>query len=737
MKLHLAKCQDELKLTRETAPPLVVATYTMPAQSSASSAERPGKQTKLPLAEMNKTSAKTGSSWRVVAWKPKEDCYEYMWQGKQRRGTNFIVTLVSEENTSNYCQAQFKKTTKNGTKYEQMKKLVLDGKRFVITKVGFVEDAKVKYVSSPLKNVVDLSSTKIDLCVDADCSDVQPSPQASVAGSSTLEGNQFFDVTALVNEVQETRDHSNDRSSFVIMIYDGSMDRDSNKVKIMPLRIYFDTWEGVDTGGSAPRPALGEDIRTLAEEHMTKKTALTFFCISGTQDDDGKFAFRNTKHTLIVPAVGSKAEKLKAATELHNLSTTDTVAFEQQTATTARDWSTALGSETKCGLLASFARTGTGVPALDEGETIWQMNWVRVTEPPPGQTIRNQYGNLWLPVTCRDDTGVITLYITEKAAVKLTNAVDAAEFEQLYAESRLCLQFFSSVKVLRRPSRQSSNTPDDNMRNDNDFDCYIVDAERQNMQEIPSNSLIKLLPMLDQAGSTDSALPATLAMIRKSEHHALAVQYISQEIPEELISVAVKTKAGLSLTRACSRAVVLVVSNQRSKAVQVGDDGHKLVTENVVDLLYPDSAEPPATRPQYKITSFCTLDNITDLKLDPPKSGSSNEQAALISVTDVLDETTDNLEQPVTSVLADDVQLLTPEEAASLKPMFYKSFCFAALAGQISRKRRREPWSPSENPGAVARCRTLGRSPTAPPLPDYAPSPQANRKEAGNSEVST
>ena len=294
------------------------------------------------------------------------------------------MTLVSEENPSHYCQAHFKKTTKNGMKYEQIKKLVADGKRFVITKVGFVEDAKVKYVSPPLKNVVDLSSTKIDLCVDADCSDVQPTPQASVAGSSSLEGNQFFDVTALVNEVQGTREHSNNRSSFVIMIYDGSMDLDSSKVKIMPLRIYFDTWEGVDTGGSASRPALGEDIRTLAEEHMTKKTALTFFCISGTQDDDGKFAFRNTRHTLIIPAVGSKAEKLNASTELHHLSTTDTVAFEQQT-DPARDWSTVLGSETKCGLLASFARTGTGVPALDEGETIWHKPTSFQTDYAPSQ----------------------------------------------------------------------------------------------------------------------------------------------------------------------------------------------------------------------------------------------------------------------------------------------------------------------------------------------------------------
>jgi hypothetical protein len=32
---------------------------------------------------------------------------------------------------------------------------------------------------------------------------------------------------------------------------------------------------------------------------------------------------------------------------------------------------------------------------------------------------------------------------------------------------------------------------------------------------------------------------------------------------------------------------------------------------------------------------------------------------------------------------------------------------FAALAGQVSRKREHEPWSPEENPGKALTCRAL------------------------------
>ena len=136
------------------------------------------------------------------------------------------------------------------------------------------------------------------------------------------------------------------------------------------------------------------------------------------------------------------------------------------------------------------------------------------------------------------------LYITEKAILKLTNCVDAAEFDQLYAEGRVRVPFFSSIKMLRRPSKPSAEQPG-GTDNEKNFDCYIVDAAEQNMKEMPSTISVKLLPML--TASPDSALPATLSMIRKSEHYSLAVHYITQNVPEELVKFASKPNAGLTM----------------------------------------------------------------------------------------------------------------------------------------------------------------------------------------------
>ena len=683
-------------------------------------------KTHLALQLLNNASVRTGATWEVAPVRVIEDKYEYTWAGKTQQGSNIYCVLVSPTDTRQYCTGQFKKTKSNESKYQAVYSQLNKGGRFIMSKVVFQQNVKEKYISTPIKLVVDLSKTKFDAIFGSSSIAVHPSPTATVAGSSDLGGDQFFDLTGMVVEVGDVRRHEKNRSSFRILIIDGSLDNDAQKVKAIPLTLFCDTDPVSAESCSDKMSVNAEGQKAFLQEQLDKNKAVSFFCISGSQDDEGKFSFRTTKNTIVIQAEGAKAEKLNSDAALHNIKAADTVAFElRSVGGGARDWSLEEGTLTRCALLRTFAQNSTGVEDLDGGETVWQLNCVQIAEPSVGQSIRSNDGSrLWLLLNIRDDSGAISLYITEAAVLKLTNAVDAAEFEQLHSEGRLRFPFWCSVKIWRKPSKTSAVQPDSApschsqleeayLQSSGEFDSFIVDAGEQDMNQGMSIHANALLPMLGDC--SEAVLPGRLDMIRKSDHYAQAVEYLTQQVPPELIKACSKVEANRPMLRPCSNIIVLITSVKRSRVLPAGANGHKLVTEDVVDFLLPGE---PTVQKKYCIVSFCTLDNVTDFKLDP--AGRAKTQAALINVTKVLEPDGDCAGQPEMCLLVDNVQLLTPEEAAMCKTRHNEMLSFAALAGQITKKKQRDPWSPQMNPGSAKRCKALGRTPSGPPLQEYA-----------------
>ena len=222
------------------------------------------------------------------------------------------------------------------------------------------------------------------------------------------------------------------------------------------------------------------------------------------------------------------------------------------------------------------------------------------------------------------------------------------------------------------------------------FRQQVQEAHNILETEIPYAISAKLLPMLNHCPG--SALPATLQMIRKPGAAVgtpymytkpVVVEYIPPPLPLELAKVAYQT-----MLHPCSQAAVLVVSTQKSSISRTSADGYKVVTDNVVDLLRTEADEECDASPKYQIISFARLDDLMEFKLDPPRK--HKDQAALITVTGVFDADADGAERPVKKFLAEDVQLLTPEEANTLKVMFRNLLYFATLDDLNDRKRKRE-----------------------------------------------
>ena len=102
---------------------------------------------------------------------------------------------------------------------------------------------------------------------------------------------------------------------------------------------------------------------------------------------------------------------------------------------------------------------------------------------------------------------------------------------------------------------------------------------------------------------------------------------------------------------------------------------------------------------------MCTLDNLPQFRLDPPRGGTQATLVTLTAKTDV-------------SNVVESVQLLSSVEAAQVKESLLKLLHLAIHIHSRDRKRTVE-WTEGFSPITTARkCMRVGRSPTDAPLPD-------------------
>jgi hypothetical protein len=112
------------------------------------------------------------------------------------------------------------------------------------------------------------------------------------------------------------------------------------------------------------------------------------------------------------------------------------------------------------------------------------------------------------------------------------------------------------------------------------------------------------------------------------------------------------------------------------------------------------------------------LANLQDFKLDPPRSIANKKQAALVLISAVLQVA--GAGQPG-SFMVDSVQLLQPAEVDAVKDCLKRLLFLTSLAGHMASRKRNASMSSTieESPTKAAKCRSLGRHPTAALVPQY------------------
>ena len=277
-----------------------------------------------------------------------------------------------------------------------------------------------------------------------------------------------------------------------------------------------------------------------------------------------------------------------------------------------------------------------------------------------------------------DETGQVSIYMKEQAALRLACVDTKEEFEARRAEDTLDFPTKASIRIIRKPAAPQMPTDTDSAEKPARIQSYIVDATEQEMEDTPSKSSMTLIQLLEQTEvRTDACAPASLSMIKKDPHYGLSVSY---KLEDQIVR------------KRCTRTVVIVSASSASKP-EIMNEGYQMTTEGVRDPLH-DGFE-------CTLMSFCTVRTSADYQLKPPRGAK----------TQCADK------PPV--FLVESLARIPSSEAEAAPDHMRRRIQFASLAAKVQGKSKKREWTEEVNLTIAGKCRRLGEAPTNEHMDQY------------------
>ena len=215
-----------------------------------------------------------------------------------------------------------------------------------------------------------------------------------------------------------------------------------------------------------------------------------------------------------------------------------------------------------------------------------------------------------------------------------------------------------------------------------DVNMVIVHAADQPFGEAPTQATMRVIPFLDHlAQDTSSILPSPIHMVQQSSQYAMQVVYKSDKSAEEVVMPYQKV-------------LCLIRSKKPSKTDPIAS-GFQLTTDGV-EYILQTVGEHPSTVQEYTVTAFCSTENVTAYRLDPPRGA---PQHALVTLSSVVEGT----------FVVDLVQHITRGGAEKAKGSLQRLLSLAVSLHTPSRKRGGK-WADEFLPLSAKRVKILGRS---------------------------
>ena len=101
-----------------------------------------------------------------------------------------------------------------------------------------------------------------------------------------------------------------------------------------------------------------------------------------------------------------------------------------------------------------------------------------------------------MQVKVEDETGNLSLFMREKAALSLSSTASKEDFEAARADDSMDFPKTASIKIIRKPPVPETPTHASSAEQPSQVRCYIVEAAEQAMEGTPSKRSLTRLNLL-------------------------------------------------------------------------------------------------------------------------------------------------------------------------------------------------------------------------------------------------
>ena len=611
-----------------------------------------------PLKEILTPQAAGASEITVKVVKAEVVQYSYEWKGKKVDTKKFVCILLSKS-APEYCLGTAKLQNKNEKELKELVKKFADNTFWKLSRIKLL-DEKPQWINTSCRIVIDLRQSMSSPVLQSPGMPNLPEPPQTIANILSLKQRQRFDLMAIPVEILSQRRTSAGSPVADVRLMDGSKKctNADESMASMPLTLFFST----------------EAEFTTFEGHVAK-TPLLFWCLQGSREGQNVEVHTVKGLSKWEPAAGTKCEEMKQnIPSICNAETITSVAelrtFMPEEAT---DYTTCAATLTVCRLLSN---DNTNTLLGDATEHLYQVNHVYVQPPHANDSIHTNDGKrLWTQSSCWDTTKSVTLGFRSKAMLALANLQPHEEkkYEELVKAGEIQYPILSSLRVrVHKKSLTSSSAA--NQSTDADTFVVVVEAEPQDIQESPNNSVADIHAIIaSMPHASDRIAVSPLCDLHSSPFYNIEAGDCNVD-----------------------KALVLLQSTRRSFGKLLAG-GYRVITDDVTDATDKSSKE------KFGVVAYCSIEASPSFMFPPPPQGSTASTAIAV-LTKVLSP---QKSEHKADLYVQQMQVVPPGDVKDVVEMFQRM-----QQHKPSNETPKEAATAVTPPWEQRKCRKICRYPT-------------------------